>query len=292
MHLTMSIKRVLTGEEYLALPRSPQRFLIEPLLPESGALLVYGAPKTGKSYAVLQMLTCLSSGVPWMGFPTHVPKGPIVYIQLDTPRGTWSSRVAKLVKAGHPVDLLHQADRETLGTFPFDILDPSHFYLLKDALAEVNPSVVVFDTLRECHSGDSNDDTAMRNVVGELVKVSHPAALVLVHHDRKPNHDRPADLMNDARGSQYLTGRMDGIIRFTKQHIYYGGRDIEEGSIEAERDDEGLWVPVRSDIDLAMEKVLADPTTGSVRAKAKLMAEMTGKSDSACRAALRRAMLK
>jgi len=292
MHLTMSIKRILTGDEYLALPRSRQRFLIEPLLPESGALLVYGAPKTGKSYAVLQMLTCLASGIPWLGFPTHPANGPIVYIQLDTPRGTWLSRVDKLVKAGHPVNLLHQADRETLETFPFDILDPSHFHLLKSTLDTINPSVVVFDTLRECHSGESNDDTSMRNVVGELVKATFPSALILVHHDRKPNHDRPNDLMNDARGSQYLTGRMDGVIRFTKQHVYYGGRDIEEGSIEAERDNEGFWSPIRSEIDLALEKVLADPSFHSDRERAKEMSRVTGKGFEACRSALRRALLK
>lgn len=48
------MSKLLPGLGYLALPSSPETWLVEPLLPSGGAILVFGEPKVGKSFAGLQ----------------------------------------------------------------------------------------------------------------------------------------------------------------------------------------------------------------------------------------------
>lgn len=180
-------------------------------------------------------------------------------------------------------------DRETLDTFPFDILDPEHFTRLKEAIAAIEPIAVVIDTIRESHSADENDSTAMRNVIGDLVAATQPAALILISHSRKPSQDGHKDLLADQRGSNYVVGRMDSIIRFTRKSVHLTGRAIEEGSIRIERLDNGLWEVERDDIDSAIESILLDSGATSVRQKAKRVAERCGISENAARMRLRRA---
>lgn len=278
---------ILSGTDYLSLPRDPETWLIKPLLPTSGAAILYGDPKVGKSYAALQLALALRTGEPWLGF--QIPQaGPVVYIQLDTPRSLWTLRLDELGAAGHAMNLIHYADRETIGVFPFDILNPEHKSLLIEALKPLKAVAVVMDTIREAHSADENDSTAMRNVIGELVAATQPAALVLISHSRKPSQDGGYDLLADQRGSGYVVGRMDCILRMTKKSLYFTGRGIEEGSIRISREETGFWAPETAELDIHILNVLSDKSLTTTRARAKALAILIGKSEEACRSLLRR----
>src|SRR3990167_6866481 len=146
---------ILSGGEDLSLPRAPETWVVEPLIPTSGACLLYGDPKVGKSFAAIQLALSIQEGREWLGFPTRA-RGPVVYVQLDTPRSLWASRLANIRITEPGVDRLLCADRETLDTFPFDILRPDHADLLTVSLREIQPIAVIIDTIRESHSGDEN----------------------------------------------------------------------------------------------------------------------------------------
>lgn len=279
---------ILSASEYLALPRAAETFLISPLLPTGGAMLLYGDPKVGKSYAAVQLALSVASGASdWLGFPI-LSSGKVVYVQLDTPRSLWAARLEALRVEGLPIESLHLADRETLGTWPFDILNTEHFVILSEAIAALNPAVVVIDTVREAHSGEENDSTAMQRVTAQLVAATQPAALILVSHSRKPSYDGAPDLIADNRGSSYVVGRMDAICRFTKKGLHYTGRAIEEGSLKLEREDSGLWVPSDLDYTPVIREILSDPNLKGLRAKARVLADKIGKSEEASRSLLRR----
>lgn len=284
---------IVKGDAYLALPRSVETWLIEPILPTGGVLLLYGDPKVGKSYAALQLAGAIATQTDWLGFPVRT-KGPVVYIQLDTPRSLWAERLIQLREAGWQSDSLFFADRETLAYFPFDILDPAHSTYLSLHLKDINPVAVVVDTLRESHRGEENDSTSMQAVVSSLVAATQPAALILVSHSRKSIGDYNPDLMNDNRGSNYVVGRMDTILRFSKKSIHFNGRAIEEGSIKMKREDSGLWVPDQenSQLNNLIEQILLDPTLTSTLSRARALSERTGKGEEACRSLLRRASLR
>lgn len=280
---------VVSGDEYLTLPRAPQTWLVEPLIPTSGAALFYGDPKVGKSYAALQLALALRHGGDWLGFPIRTA-GPVVYIQLDTPRSLWGERLDQLKKGGYPIGALHMVDRETLDLYPFDITDQHHKNLLKSEIKPLQPTAVIIDTIRESHSLDENDSTAMRNVVGELVDATQPAAMILISHARKPSQDSGYDLLSDNRGSGYVVGRMDCIFRMTKKTLHYTGRGIEEGSIRITRGDDGFWSADSSEIELHVEKILLDPHYKTVREKAKELSRILGRSEEAARSLIRRYM--
>lgn len=278
------------GVTYRQLPRAPETWLLEPLLPVGGALLLYGSPKIGKSFAALQMACSLLDGSSWMGFQVRTT-GPVVYLQLDTPRSLWATRLDAFAAAGLPVDRLHLGDRETLDCFPFDIMQQDHMMKLRDALLVITPTVVFIDTTREVHNLDEDKSTSMKLVIARLQAVVHPAALVLITHDRKPAHDSSASLINDSRGSNYLPGRMDGILRLTRKHLYYIGRAVEESSLTCKRDTQGFWHAVCDETLPHLHTVLTDPTLTTLAAQARALAPLIERSEEAARSLIKRYLL-
>lgn len=280
----------VTVDDYLRLPREPEVFLLKPLIPAGGSCLLYGAPKLGKSYLGIQVATALSGmAKDWLGFPVML-SGRVLYLQLDTPRSTWAHRFSEMIKKGGLAynDNLLLADRETIEHYPFDILQPAHMQYLFQLVRKHEPIAVVIDTIREAHSGDEDNSTSMRNVIANLVYATHPAALILVSHARKLQPDIDKNLMDDHRGSSYVTGRMDAILRLTRTRLYYTGRSIEEGDIRLERLDSGLWAPFEDDNAPHVAKVLQDPGLKTLRAKARQLAPLIHKSEEAAMSLLRR----
>ena len=253
-------------------------------------MLLYGDPKVGKSYAALQMAEALENGDHWLGFSTR--KSKVVYLQLDTPRNVWQDRIRQLIQKGSLINMPHFADRELLNTWPFDILNPEHLIMLRDELQQLKPDLVIIDTLRESHGADENDSTEMQKAVAALVAATQPAAICLISHSRKPSQDGDFSLMNDNRGSSYVVGRMDAIVRFTPKQARVSGRSIEEHSIDLERMDSGFWESANEKSDMHVLSVLLDPAHLSMRDAAKTLAGRMGKTAKSapeqCRGILRR----
>lgn len=276
---------ILTGLDYMNLPRS-QTWLIEPLLPMGGALTIYGDPKTGKSYLATQLSLALTTGDPFLGFPIN-RTGEVVYIQLDTPGTLWADRLRQLKERGHPVDKIHQADLETLNCWPFNVMNPEHSLRIRSELQLIKPVAVIVDTFKECHQLNENDATESQKVIAALTEMTKPAALVLLHHSRKPSADRPEELISSARGSGYLLGKMDAIIMLRKKSLTYVGRAIEEGTIRIQREDSGMWSCQDDETDRIIETILAQP--GSDREHARqLSSRLSGKNEETCRSMIRR----
>jgi hypothetical protein len=150
---------------------------------------------------------------------------------------------------------------------------------------------VFIDTLREAHTGDENDSTDMQAVIARLAAAVKPAAMILISHSRKSNPEHGADLINDNRGSNYVVGRMDAIIRFSWSTIRVSGRAIDEQSIGVHRADNGFWELSEDPLKVLTDNLLLT-TDLSTREMARILHEKSGKSESACRAYIRRAQQK
>lgn len=225
----------------------PQQWVIKDLVPVSGLTNIFGKPKAGKSWGALGMALAIANHEPeWLGFAVQ-KHGPVAYLQIDTPRGEWASRVRALAALGHNFSHVFMADMLMIPSFPFNILDGEQMKALKESLAIVQPVVVFIDTLREAHPLNENDSTDMRNVVSQLVAACRPAAIVLISHTRKDTMFTAVggdDLMNDARGSSYIAGRMDAIMKFTTdgKHctgMLYKGRSVGQGRLDLTQDEFG-----------------------------------------------------
>ena len=236
---------IVSGEDYVKLPRAVETWLIEPLVPAGGTCLIYGPPKAGKSVAALMMSQAIQNGADWLGYPVR-QRGPVVYVQLDNPRSLWATRLIKTIQRFPEVGLPLCADKETLDTYPsFDILNQTHADLLTVALREITPSpvAVIIDTLIKSHSAKENDPTEMTRVMARLTSAVRPAALIIVAHSRKnPTHEYTPSVVDDNRGSNSVVGEMDAIISMTKSSMSIVGRAIEDTTFRTHlEEDVRLW---------------------------------------------------
>lgn len=239
----MAAEGFLSGDDYLALPRDPQPWVIRDLIPIGGLVNIYGRPKTGKSFAAIGIAHAISHSdtSKWLNFDV-AKHGRVCYLQLDTPRSTWAERLNIIRKDDYDLTNIYFADT-IIAPYPFSILIPDHQTWLKNHIKALDPLVVIVDTLREVHSGDENDSTVMKNVISALVDCCAPAACVLLSHSRKENM-MGEDIMTDARGSSYIAGRMDSVVKLTGKNLIYKGRSCGENKFKVRQHSlTGLLVP-------------------------------------------------
>lgn len=278
--------RLLWGPDYLALPRPPQTWVVETLLPTGGFLQLFGDPKKGKSFGALQLALSISQAHPdCLGFPIHT-SGPVAYLQLDTPSTLWADRVRTLVE-DHSLTALALHDKDTCPHVPFDIRNTEHWRWLRDWLLLVNPVAVVIDTYREVFRGDENDSDIGQQVLTLLLAALYPAALILVHHTSRPKEG--ADHGMYGRGSSYVSGRSDCNIRVSTKQWKIQSRAAEDRVLSLIRTPTGLWALEHTTITAAhMDLIRQDPTLTSDRARARKLSSMTGAPFDRCHYMLRR----
>jgi hypothetical protein len=227
-----------------------------------------------------------------LGFPvlTH---GPVAYLQLDTPRGIWAERIEALRGLGSSFAGVHFADSE-LVPYPFNILGEGFGWIQQNLrMIAPYPLTVIVDTLREAHAGDENDSGHMRNVINLLVEAIRPASMILLTHARKEwaNGDSlgGGDLMSENRGSSYVAGRMDCVLKVNDTSLVYQGRTVGEARIVVSRaEDSGLFV-VADNFDRIARAILeANPGENQVQRAKRLQEQFPKKSLEACRSMVRR----
>lgn len=239
-------------EAYIDLASGPSSWLVEGVIPRGGLALLYGAPKTGKSMLALDLALAVTQAHPsWLGFPIAAA-GRVLYLQLDTPRSLWQDRIRRWEAAGvdfTPWGALAIEDKES-APYPFNILHPSHAGWLAQAVAVLTPTLVILDTWRECFRGDENDSDRAQSALSALSSACSPAAVVIVAHGKKPPAD-PAHqygLMDEGRGSSYLPGAVDTVMRLRapegsdRGFLALQGRALELQHRELHRAEAGRWL--------------------------------------------------
>jgi RecA-family ATPase len=277
------------GPRYLQLPRQPSLWIVEPLLPMGGSLNIYGKAKAGKSLATLQLASCISDDTKgeFLGFPIHT-HGKVLYLQMDTSRSIWMSDVENCIEDVQAnFDNVAFVDKE-MAPRPFDLRGEGFNYL-KAACQVINPLVVVVDTIRKCHDGDENDSGQMKQIMEKIQIAIAPAALIIVSHARKDNPNFE-DLMGDNRGSNFIPGEMDTVMRVSKKRFTYEGRAVEERRLDLSRTKRGFWAIDAKDIQQKLFAFLSRPEHKdlSVHALAEKFAAEVGIGVEAARSRIRK----
>jgi hypothetical protein len=267
------------GRAYLALPRHAQSWLIDDILPTSGLLNIFGPPKAGKTYAAVDLACALTDPTRDTFMHWNVRHhGPVWYLQIDTPRALFQDGyLQRAVDIGWNLNDLYIADLQMV-PYPYNILGDGKMFLRKafeDAVQahEMAPSVcppppiaLIVDTIRDAHGGDENDSGIMRNVVTSFVDAIKPSAgatfpppaIVFLSHQKKLQADQPIDLMSGNRGSNYLAGRMDAVMRVADGEIRAQSRAIPEIVLgNYKRSPQGFWMCFNENAEIA--KMLAIP---------------------------------
>ena len=266
---------ILPVTDYLALPRSPDRWIVEGLLPSGGWMLVHGAPKSGESWMALDLAAAVADGEPsWLTFPIH-GHGPVIYLQLDTPRGEWAARLEAIATEGRDFGACDTIDRQMIPGF--DIMAPGHAPWLMAQVERLHPILVIVDTLRKAHLGGENESEVMTAVLNQFELACRPAAIVVIHHSRKGNpnpkvaKEDKENPMENIRGTSALSGQMDTVLYLRGKKLIYSGRSIEDGQLSLERLPNHHWRVADSDISAHIREIVAT-VPGSLRAKARALA--------------------
>lgn len=231
--------RTVTITDYVTLERPHLNWLIPNLLPKPGMLLLLGEPFAGKSFLALQIGLCLAQGRTFLHHPCRTSR--VLYLQFDPSELVWRDRILELQKAGidlsGPLFMVHPDDNQR----NVHILAGEHQQFIRECLDSTQPDVVIVDVLREIHSCDEQDSTQMKQVGDALMQLFYGYTLILIHHTRKFDQDKPVEVINSSRGSSYLTGKADATWLLHQGKLHTVSRFASPQTTTLQRLPCGLW---------------------------------------------------
>ncbi len=171
-------------------------------------VVIYGAPKSGKTFFVTDMSLHVSARMPWFGH--RVNGGLVIYVASEM-----GIRAQRRVKAWIDERLGDAAEAPLFALVPkvvnlLDELDVERLVATIESLitSRGKPVLLIIDTLARSMRGNENatEDMGMVIAVADRLRDLFGTATVLVHHSGK-------DITKGARGSTSLLGAADTYIR-------------------------------------------------------------------------------
>ncbi len=182
-------------------PSDDPPYLVKGLIPREGLTVVWGEPKSGKSFQSFDLAMAVARGIDYRD--RRVQVGPVVYCAAEGATG-FRNRV-EAYRQHHNIE----------GELPFYLV-PDALELIADAnalvasirstLGEAKPLLVVLDTLNRSLAGNENDpgDMAAYIKAADIIRETFGCAVLIVHHCGTEGK-RP-------RGHTSLTGACDAQI--------------------------------------------------------------------------------
>ncbi len=244
---------IRTGDYLQNTDFPPLAWMIHGLIPEGFGLFT-GAPKTGKSWAVLGIGLAVAAGGKALGkVPTGNPR-PVLLLALEDGERRLKGRCKALLGEINPIpsDLHYITDTTPaliLPTVQEWLIENSDGLVILDTLGKVMPNALPGEG---AYQRDYRTGTALKNTID-----AHPGAtLLVVHHVRKQGSD---DWMDSTSGTNGLNGAADFTINLYRERnsttgmLRVTGRDVVEAEY-AVNTDNGTWTLDGDDLMDAAEK--------------------------------------
>jgi AAA domain len=196
--------RLLTAAEVIKRP--PPAALIDGLVFKSTLALLYGQPKSFKSFLALDVALSIAGGRDWGGRATA--QGPVVYVAAEGLAGLGKRIQAWEQAYGHK----RTVTGEAFYVLPEKVrlLEPGDVGALVELVCLVKPLLVILDTLNRCLvGGDENDSEDMGRALDAVDQVRQAGTTVLVvhHADKAGRH---------YRGHSSLEGAVDTVLKLER----------------------------------------------------------------------------
>jgi len=220
------------------------RWMIEGVWSAGAQGIIAGEPKSSKSMIALALAVAVASGEPFLGKYRVKTQGPVLLVDVETGKRTTQDRLRRIEKnmglledgdvvfgPNGTVEIQFPKDSgiplHVLSEFPFDLTDEDHRRGLVDKVNEVQPVMVLLDSLY-LMLGDVNENQAheLRPILLWLTEIKQQAgcSMPIVHHYKKENETtrgmRPGQRM---RGSGALHAWTESAIFCTAR------KDAREG---------------------------------------------------------------
>jgi hypothetical protein len=182
------------------------RYLVKGIIPRVGMTVIWGPPKSGKSFWTFDLAMHVALGWPYR--ERRVQQGAVVYCAFEGQTGI-EARI-EAFRQTFPIE----AEEVPFYLEPVTLdLVADHLELIatiKRQLEATAPVLVVLDTLNRSLRGSENDDKDMSAYVkaADVIRATFSCAVVVVHHCGVAG-TRP-------RGHTALTGAVDAQLSVTR----------------------------------------------------------------------------
>lgn len=240
--------------------------IIEGLL-YTGAYILAGAPKIGKSFLVAQIAHHVSIGMPFWEYEVKQP-GVVLYLALEDDYQRLQERMARMFGVESAGELFFAVNAKQVGNG----LDEQLAFFLRE---HPNTRLVIVDTLQKVRevSGDAYSYAGDYEIISRLKAFGeqHGVCVLIVHHTRK----QPAgDSFEMISGTTGLLGCADGAILMQKEKrtgnqatLDIVGRDQPDQKIHLTRDE----VTLQWNFEKAERQLWKEPPDPILTAVAKLL---------------------
>jgi hypothetical protein len=178
-----------------------RRYLVKGLIPREGLTVIWGPPKSGKSFWMTDVALHVALNWPYRG--RKVVGGPVVYCAFEGAFG-FSARV----EAFRQRHLAENADPVPFYLEPvtIDIIrdHPALIAAIRARLGDTAPVLVCLDTLNRSLAGSETDDMPHYVRAADVIRETFHCAVAIIHHCGVAG-DRP-------RGHTSLTGAADAQL--------------------------------------------------------------------------------
>ena len=232
----------------------------------TGAYILAGAPKIGKSFLVAQIAYHISTGKKLWGLDVH--QGTVLYLALEDDYQRIQSRMFMMYGVEDSENLYFATVANKIGNG----LDEQLEYFIK---AHPYTKLIIIDTMQKIREvgGEAYSYASDYEIIGKLKKFAdkHQICVMVVHHTRK----QPAgDTFEMISGTTGLLGCADGSLLMQKKKrtaleatIDVVGRDQQDQILYLSKDpDTQIWNLERMETELHKE-----PPDKTLEAIAKLV---------------------
>ena len=203
--------------------------LIDGVLRQGHKMLISGASKAGKSFALIELCIAIAEGNKWLGF--DCAKGRVLYVNLELDRASCLHRFKDVYKALKlPPQSINNIDIWNLRgkSLPMDKLAPK---LIRRAQKKEYIAIVI-DPIYKVITGDENSADQMAHFCNQFDKVCtelHSAVIYCHHHSKGEQGMKRA--IDRASGSGVFARDPDAILDMI-QLCVDDEKDTEEDSLK------------------------------------------------------------
>ncbi|QDP58240.1 MAG: hypothetical protein Unbinned1446contig1004_27 [Prokaryotic dsDNA virus sp.] len=210
--------KIIDAKDFLGATPPPIDWLVEGVVEKKNLVMLVGAPKTAKSWFSIELGLTIASGGDLFNDPLLLGngrKGSVLFCFLEDGKYNVQARVNALAKSKNIPDV---KDLDLMFRFGggIDIGDPQKAIQFANAIKEIKPDLdlLVFDPFRNLHFDDENDSAKIIKIMENLRNIRDitGAAVLVIHHTRKPASTDKANPGFTIRGSGAIFGAVDGLI--------------------------------------------------------------------------------
>lgn len=203
------------ADELFAMEFPPTSWLVRGLMTPESVYAVAGEAKTSKTWAALEIAMAVATGTKAFGeFHTGAPQ-PVVYYAAEDNKRSLRNRLRALAHSRkmEPADACRLIHFRSMSALSLTSTHDLARLVAGVEQIEPKPALLALDPLRDLHSEEENDSTAMARVTHALraVRTTLGISCLFVHHSSKQSEStksrRPGQRM---RGSSVIHGAVDG----------------------------------------------------------------------------------